>query len=158
MPRRCCIGCHGVLEQQQDPEDASMSSSPFPACSVHPSLRRELQHDAFLAVQSAGGLAELERALVRDECQLQSSLLSWRLLAAEQAAGWARMATAAARQRARSSDGGHQGAVRVRDVVREGIVYKCALNLRLNKYVWTVVNHFKSLWAKKATLEVDRPN
>ena len=56
---------------RQDPEDASMSSSPFPACSVHSSLRRELQHDALLAVQSAGGLAELEHALVRDECQQQ---------------------------------------------------------------------------------------
>jgi len=53
--------------------------------------------------------------------------------ARKRAAGWARMATAAARQRARSSDGGHQGAVRVRDVVREGVFYKCALNLRLNK-------------------------
>jgi len=53
--------------------------------------------------------------------------------AGKRAAGWARMATAAARQRARSSDGGRQGAVRVRDVVREGVFYKCALNLRLNK-------------------------
>jgi len=49
---------------------------------------------------------------------------------ARKAASWR---TAAARQRARSSDGGRHGAVRVRDVVREGVFYKCALNLRLNK-------------------------
>ena len=42
--------------------------------------------------------------------------------------------------------------------VWEGVFYKCALNLRLNKYVWTAVNYFKSLWTQKATLEVDGLN
>ena len=33
--------------------------------------------------------------------------------------------------------------------VWEGVFYKCALNLRLNKYVWTAVNHLKVYGSKK---------
>jgi len=38
------------------------------------------------------------------------------------------------------------GAMHAPACVWEGVFYKYALNLRLNKYVWTAVNHFKSLW------------
>ena len=50
------------------------------------------------------------------------------------------------------------GGTSAEDKERVGFFYKCALNLRLNKYVWTAVNYFKSLWIQKATLKVDGPN
>jgi anthocyanidin 3-O-glucosyltransferase len=58
----------------------------------------------------------------------------------------------------RGEEGARMRAMHAPACVWEGVFYKCALNLRLNKYVWTAVNHFKSLWTQKDTLKVDGLN